>query len=64
LQGAEVVDAALDLGELRSDQFLEPGTQVLAAPGVRVGGDLPDAGQWEPDPLGAADKLKALEVLR
>jgi hypothetical protein len=61
-QVLEIFDSRLDLGELRGDQLLEAGAQVLAAPGVRECRDLPDARQGEADLLGTADELKALEV--
>jgi hypothetical protein len=58
----ELLDPPLDLGKLRRDQLSEPGAQVLAASGVRIGGDLSDARQREADLLGTADELKALQV--
>jgi hypothetical protein len=49
---------------LVTDQLLETGPQVLAAPGVRVACDLSDAQQGEADLLGAADELEPLKVFR
>jgi hypothetical protein len=62
LQGPQVPDSPLNLGKLRGDQLLEAGAQVLAAPGVSKGRDLPDADQGKADLLGPADEPEALEV--
>jgi hypothetical protein len=61
-QSLEILHPALDLGKLRGDQLLETGPQVLAAPGVGVGGDLADARQREADLLRATNESKALEI--
>jgi hypothetical protein len=61
-QGLKVLDAALNLGELRRNQLFEARPKMLAAPGVCKGCNLPDAGQRKTDLLGAADEPKALEV--
>jgi hypothetical protein len=58
----EVLDPALDFGELGRDQLLEAGTEMLATPGVRVARDLPDTHQRQADLLGPADEPEALEV--
>jgi hypothetical protein len=62
LQGLEILDPGLDFRKLRKDQLLQARTQVLAAPGVRKGGDLPNARQGKADLLGTTDELEALEV--
>ncbi len=62
LEGAKILDPTFDLGKLRGDQLLEAREEVLAASGIRVGGDLPDACQGEADLFGTADEPEALEV--
>jgi hypothetical protein len=61
-QGLQVFHTCLDLGELRGDQLLEARAQVLAATGVGIAGDLPDARQSEANSFGAADESEALDV--
>lgn len=60
----ELLDPGLDIRKLRRDQLLQAGPQVLAAPRIRVDGDLPDTRQREADLLCPPDELETLKVFR